>query len=95
MAELNRYKCKHCNWEIIAPEDGFDFLMEGAYYLIMCPACKSIQEIYLGEDETTVKRPAPCPKCGNSHTFYFSPKDNCCPECGGELEDCGFAGIVD
>jgi len=41
MGQLNKYKCKNCDFEIVAAPEGVSVLMDGAYAHFLCPTCKN------------------------------------------------------
>lgn len=89
VAELNLYKCKKCGWEIEAPSEGADILMDGGIAYFICNNCNNVfrRTFEFGcEDEISRN----CPKCKSHNTDNWKP-GKICPECGGELEDLGVS----
>ena len=93
VAELNLYKCKKCGWEIEAPSEGADILMDGGIAYFICNNCKNgfCRTFEFGnEDELDMS----CPKCKSQDITGWKP-EVICPKCGGELEDLGISCLVD
>lgn len=93
MAEYLLYKCKKCGWEIAAPSEGADMLMDSIVAYFLCHDCKHVFSRYF-ELGTIFEGAVPCPKCKGHHTKDWKPADNC-PECGGELENQGLYCLED
>ena len=68
MAELRLYKCKKCGWEIEAPNEGTDFLMDGLLAYYVCHDCKHVfgKTYALG---TVFEGKETCPKCQGKMIF--------------------------
>ena len=93
MSEYLLYKCKKCGWEIAAPSDGSDMVMESIVAYFVCHDCKSVFSRYY-ELGTIVEGPVSCPNCKSFHTANWKPADKC-PECGSVLENQGFYCLED
>lgn len=93
MAEHLLYICKNCGWEIAAPSEGSDMLMDSIVAYFVCHDCKHVFSRYF-ELGTVFEGTLPCPKCNGRHTDDWKPADNC-PECGGELENQGLYCLED
>ena len=80
---------KECGWNIEAPVEGADILMDGGMAYFICNNCCNVyrRTFKLGyEDEISMN----CPKCKSHNTDNWKP-GKICPECGGELEDLGVS----
>jgi predicted RNA-binding Zn-ribbon protein involved in translation (DUF1610 family) len=85
MGQLNKYKCKNCDFEIVAAPEGVSVLMDGAYAHFLCPTCKKVVDLDFQSNSNQPK----CPKCGNKDIYKWAPEDFC-PQCGSELENLGL-----
>lgn len=42
MAEIKKFECRKCGWNIDAPKDGVDLLMDGLFACFVCKDCKHL-----------------------------------------------------
>lgn len=93
MAELFLYKCKKCGWEIEAPSEGKDILMDSILACYVCHDCQHVFKKYytLG---TVFEGKEPCPQCNGDNTHNWKPDDGC-PKCMEKLEKQGLSYLID
>lgn len=62
MAKLYLYECNRCGWEIAAPSEGSDMLMDSIVEYFVCHDCKHVFSRHF-ELGTVFEGIVPCPKC--------------------------------
>lgn len=96
MAVLGKFKCKQCNYEIVASATPYVPLMSGLFAQCYCKECKTIVHVEAGEnyqiDVTQLK--LQCRSCNNPVSVWTP--DMGCPQCGGAMkQDDGFMSFAD
>ncbi|MCQ2606624.1 MAG: hydrogenase maturation nickel metallochaperone HypA [Bacteroidales bacterium] len=86
MALLKKFKCKQCNFEIVASATPYVPLMSGLFAQCYCKECNTLVTVEAGEnyqiDVTQLK--LQCSNC-NKPVSVWSP-DMGCPKCGGAMK---------
>lgn len=93
MADLNLYVCRGCGWNIEAPPEGFDLLMDGGLAYFVCQDCNNVFGRSF-EFCNADKVDDTCPRCGGVNTTNWKPGP-ICPKCGCILEDKGLSCLMD
>ena len=91
MAELNRFKCCECGYEVIANGKGYDRFMSGWQGYYSCKHCKEVVSLNIPAitwEERGMKalfkvlgEIQPCPECGQMDLRPWTSRSKC-PKCG-------------
>ncbi|MCQ2959894.1 MAG: hypothetical protein MJ198_06880 [Bacteroidales bacterium] len=86
MATLEKFKCKKCNYEVMASSTPYVPLMSGLFAQCYCKQCKEVVNVEAGEnyqiDVTQLQ--LQCRNC-DKPVSVWTP-DMGCPQCGGAMK---------